>query len=582
MDVLDKYQKLKDLLDKWRAQHNTNFLTSENKEYVLGVYDGLSLLKIEGDSKDPLLVELQFLLEEAGLKTKSDSIENLIKQGKILFDSRLVHSYGFRDVQLDEKEKLFIEKGVLNEKELNFLNEQRGYQKKIKELELENRKTNEEKQRDLESLLSQLEKSDAMKILKNYVKKFGPSTIGKEFIHLNKILEESGFSLDPVQLNKVLLHLHNELGYETFVHRMLSNNPQELNNFINNFLEICGEYDQENMSYLERLLNEKKIQVTNLKDKVTEIRKNLELEQFKNNLSITDETISISDCDKMKGHDFEVFLESLFKKMGYVATVTKGSGDQGADLIIEKLGQKQVVQSKKSQNKISNKAVQEIGTAIKHYDADSGIVVTNNFFHDSALELAKSNRIELIDRTKLEELLKHYPIAKSTNGKDFQFTNSEVDENDLPLLNDELFLKILRELEGIDRKPIPERFLIKNLMKTKRFTERSATDMIYAMEWDLNIYQSIEGHYNTTNDEMKKKLQEKEKQKPSEFSLLQLFIDVIRSLEGSNKIPVEEKLFIDELVKTTKFSEEGARNFIRRMLREASIYESKPGYYNKV
>ena len=29
-------------------------------------------------------------------------------------------------------------------------------------------------------------------------------------------------------------------------------------------------------------------------------------------------------------------------------------------------------------------------------------------------------------------------------------------------------------------------------------------------------------------------------------------------------------------------SEEEARNYIRRMLREASIYESKPGHYNRV
>ncbi|HIH45916.1 MAG TPA: hypothetical protein HA292_02370, partial [Candidatus Nitrosotenuis sp.] len=46
--------------------------------------------------------------------------------------------------------------------------------------------------------------------------------------------------------------------------------------------------------------------------------------------------------------------------------------------------------------------------------------------------------------------------------------------------------------------------------------------------------------------------------------------------------PVEEKLFVKELIKTGKFTEEEGRNFIRRMLREASIYESKPGHYNRV
>lgn len=68
----------------------------------------------------------------------------------------------------------------------------------------------------------------------------------------------------------------------------------------------------------------------------------------------------------------------------------------------------------------------------------------------------------------------------------------------------------------------------------------------------------------------------------SEVSKLQLFMDVLKSLEGDSKTPVEEKLFVRELAKTTKFTEEEARNFIRRMLREASIYESKPGHYNRV
>lgn len=68
----------------------------------------------------------------------------------------------------------------------------------------------------------------------------------------------------------------------------------------------------------------------------------------------------------------------------------------------------------------------------------------------------------------------------------------------------------------------------------------------------------------------------------SEVSKMQLFMDVLKSLEGDNKIPVEEKLFVKELAKTTKFTEEEAKNFIRRMLREASIYESKPGHYNRV
>lgn len=68
----------------------------------------------------------------------------------------------------------------------------------------------------------------------------------------------------------------------------------------------------------------------------------------------------------------------------------------------------------------------------------------------------------------------------------------------------------------------------------------------------------------------------------SDVSKMQLFMDVLKSLEGDNKIPVEEKLFITELVKSDKFTEDEARKYLRRMQREASIYESRPGHYNRV
>ncbi len=68
----------------------------------------------------------------------------------------------------------------------------------------------------------------------------------------------------------------------------------------------------------------------------------------------------------------------------------------------------------------------------------------------------------------------------------------------------------------------------------------------------------------------------------SEVSKMQLFMEILKSMEGDNKVAVEERAFVKELEKTEKFTEEEARNYVRRMLREASIYESKPGHYNRV
>jgi len=56
----------------------------------------------------------------------------------------------------------------------------------------------------------------------------------------------------------------------------------------------------------------------------------------------------------------------------------------------------------------------------------------------------------------------------------------------------------------------------------------------------------------------------------------------MKSLEGDEKRPVEEKTFVKELVKTGKFTEEEARKYIKKLQRESAIYESKPGHYNRV
>ena len=68
----------------------------------------------------------------------------------------------------------------------------------------------------------------------------------------------------------------------------------------------------------------------------------------------------------------------------------------------------------------------------------------------------------------------------------------------------------------------------------------------------------------------------------SDISKLQAFMDILKDLEGEQKTPVEEQLFIEHLVKSEKFDEEGAKTYLRKMIRENTIYESKPGHYNRV
>ncbi|KYC48905.1 MAG: Restriction endonuclease [Candidatus Methanofastidiosum methylothiophilum] len=122
----------------------------------------------------------------------------------------------------------------------------------------------------------------------------------------------------------------------------------------------------------------------------------------------------IQDLNKLDGYQFENFLKSLFKNMGYKVSHTPLSGDQGADLIIEKFGEKTAVQAKRYQGSVSNKAVQEVVASIAHYNVNRGMVVTNSDFTRSAIELATSNSVELVDKNKLKNWLEQYPVDNNT------------------------------------------------------------------------------------------------------------------------------------------------------------------------
>lgn len=122
--------------------------------------------------------------------------------------------------------------------------------------------------------------------------------------------------------------------------------------------------------------------------------------------------LTIKDTDDLDGIEFENILAKLFEKMGYTVLTTPRSGDQGADLLLEKNGCKTVVQAKRYTNKLDNTPIQEVVAAKYHYQYNNAMVVTNNYFTAGAKELARTNQVRLVDRDELHQLLIDYPINK--------------------------------------------------------------------------------------------------------------------------------------------------------------------------
>ena len=115
---------------------------------------------------------------------------------------------------------------------------------------------------------------------------------------------------------------------------------------------------------------------------------------------------SLYVIDNMKGEEFEKYLKAHFEKLGYKATLTPASNDYGADLIIEKNGEKIAVQAKRYRNKVGNDAIQEVAGAIRYYECTKGLVVTNSFFTKNAINLAQKCQIELWDRNMIQSKFK--------------------------------------------------------------------------------------------------------------------------------------------------------------------------------
>ncbi|MFG6116029.1 restriction endonuclease [Halobacillus sp. MO56] len=126
-------------------------------------------------------------------------------------------------------------------------------------------------------------------------------------------------------------------------------------------------------------------------------RKAIEAEKLKKS--------GIETIDKMDGLQFEEYLGVLFKNHGYKTEVTQSSGDYGADLILKKDAKKIVVQAKRYSKNVGIKAVQEIHSSKNYYKADEAWVVTNSDFTKAARELADSNKVKLVNREALIDLI---------------------------------------------------------------------------------------------------------------------------------------------------------------------------------
>lgn len=110
--------------------------------------------------------------------------------------------------------------------------------------------------------------------------------------------------------------------------------------------------------------------------------------------------------DYMEGYDFEEYCVTLLKNIGYTnVEVTKGSNDNGIDILATLGGVKYGIQCKRYSSDVGVKAVQEAYAGAKYYNCHVPVVLTNQFFTKQAKEMAGRINVLLWDRDYLEALV---------------------------------------------------------------------------------------------------------------------------------------------------------------------------------
>ena len=115
---------------------------------------------------------------------------------------------------------------------------------------------------------------------------------------------------------------------------------------------------------------------------------------------------------------FENHCADYLRLKGWKAETTKGSGDQGVDVSAEKSGLRIVLQCKKYNRPVGNKAVQEAHAGKAFADAHAAAVVSNVGYTPSAESLAKTTGVHLLHFTDLARADSIFGLLPTKGGDD--------------------------------------------------------------------------------------------------------------------------------------------------------------------
>lgn len=113
---------------------------------------------------------------------------------------------------------------------------------------------------------------------------------------------------------------------------------------------------------------------------------------------------NMAEIDSMTGLEFERYIAKLLNSQGYGAIRLTEEYDLGVDIIAHKDSQQWGIQVKRYSGLVKADAVRQVVTALKLYQCNKAMVITNSYFSNVAKSLADSNDCVLVDREGLHML----------------------------------------------------------------------------------------------------------------------------------------------------------------------------------
>ncbi len=104
---------------------------------------------------------------------------------------------------------------------------------------------------------------------------------------------------------------------------------------------------------------------------------------------------SLEYWTNLSGHEFEDACASVFRKMGYEATVSKAGGDGGIDIVLVRGEERIAVQCKAHKNPAGPAVARDLFGTMLHFGYEKGMLISTNGFTSGVYDFVKGKPITL-------------------------------------------------------------------------------------------------------------------------------------------------------------------------------------------